>query len=101
MLKIAFLKDADANPYYFNGRHLAQAAELARQCEHLIKEENLDGTVVLKGGHRNTTGYDALLTVSGSIDAETVILQLLKDEDLDDCVQIKLESNHMEDGHES
>lgn len=101
MVKIAFLKAADANPYYFSGRHLAQAAELAGRCERLFRNKGLDGTVVLKGGHRNATGYDALLTICGTIDAETAVLQMFQDEKPDDGVQIETETNCVEDGNES
>ena len=74
-IKVAFLKSADANPYYFSSKQLKNALNMMREMKKSSETEDFFVSFNLEGGHRNKTGYDAVLTVETS--AESKIREII------------------------
>ncbi len=75
MIEVAFPKKTDANPYYFDGTPLGDALELTRQLDALVASGSLRAGYSLAGGHRNPTGYDALVRIRPQDDAAVAAVQ--------------------------
>lgn len=63
MFQIGFNKSKYANPYYFSASQLSASLRLKKAIEETATGLGVEVACTLCGGHRNTTGFDAVLSV--------------------------------------